>query len=179
MSTLTDKKFWEQCGIEGEEERYTRGRLAGERTGRILYPPIDLNNLFKYAVPKLIERNLEVSLHRFIDEDEWSASLWSSDESDVDISISDKDPAQALKEAISKALGGYVLIAQPSKALSKHFQAMIHLGWNTAFSLINEKVEEIKNPYCGDVNSPDYQDFDIYGNAAFERAVQAVKEVLK
>jgi len=46
------KEFWERYG-------YT-GKLAGiedigEREGKLVYvyPPIDLNNLFKYAVPKL------------------------------------------------------------------------------------------------------------------------------
>ena len=48
------KEFWEGYGVDGEEETYTRGKQAGEFTGRIIYPPIDLNNLFKYAVPKAL-----------------------------------------------------------------------------------------------------------------------------
>ena len=42
------KKFWEKCGVKGK-----LGYIEdiGEKEGKLVYvsPPIDLNNLFKYA----------------------------------------------------------------------------------------------------------------------------------
>ena len=47
------KRFWEWCGVDGEAEICVIGDRTGEYTGKLVYPPLDLNNLFKYAVPRL------------------------------------------------------------------------------------------------------------------------------
>ncbi len=102
------KEFWEKLGVKGEYYVHdTFGEFGGRVTG-MKYPPIDLNNLFKYAVPKLLggDRYLfitfdvtsneaglvacEISTLRFSDEGatriKWEAS--------------DNDPALALFWAI-------------------------------------------------------------------------------
>ena len=61
-------------------------------------PPIDLNNLFKYAVPKL--EPPDFSFYQTND-GEWIVSLYHEV-----ITIKDKDPALALFWAIYKAFGG-------------------------------------------------------------------------
>ncbi len=54
---ITDKEikeFWERCGFT-RYKRYTSPKLGWRAPDGINFPeepPIDLNNLFKYAVPK-------------------------------------------------------------------------------------------------------------------------------
>ena len=89
------KWFWEQCGIG--TDRYQDGvwlERIGE--GRYLAHPIDLNNLFKYAVPK----DKALMLSRFPTRDFWTAKIGAT------IQARDKDPALVLFWAIYKALGG-------------------------------------------------------------------------
>lgn len=54
----TPEEMWEYvlkwARVEAQEETYTRGAHAGEYTGRLLYPPLALDNLFKWVVPKAI-----------------------------------------------------------------------------------------------------------------------------
>jgi len=59
---MTDREIregWEWCGVRPEKD-------FSELPGYVLrYPKLDLNNLFKYAVPKLERtREITVSLHR-------------------------------------------------------------------------------------------------------------------
>lgn len=47
------KEFWEWYGVKGKYFVHdTYGEFGGRVTG-VKYPPIDLNSLFKWAVPKL------------------------------------------------------------------------------------------------------------------------------
>ena len=50
------KEFWEWCGFVEEYEAGTNAWWvkAPDSRGDVNYPPIDLNNLFKYAVPNWI-----------------------------------------------------------------------------------------------------------------------------
>ena len=56
------KEFWEWCGFK-QGETFTSGMLTGQThwdypdgSGDIKLPPIDLNSLFEYAVPKATEK---------------------------------------------------------------------------------------------------------------------------
>jgi len=55
------KELWEWCGLtrscSPEDDFYHRGIWNDKDGMRIDTPPIDLNNLFKYAVPKLRKKN--------------------------------------------------------------------------------------------------------------------------
>jgi len=49
------KEFWEWCGVEAKLYVHdTYGEFGGRVTG-VRYPSIDLNNLFRYAVPRALE----------------------------------------------------------------------------------------------------------------------------
>jgi len=80
------KKFWEWCGFYQErvKEVYDIGYSTMWRNNKGYWhsalPPIDLNNLFKYAVPKLIELNYSFDIwngsHQMISLiDEWGVQL--------------------------------------------------------------------------------------------------------
>ena len=64
------KKFWEWCGfkIQKRYEDLPRGRVTlldyVSPIGEILgdYPPIDLNNLFEYAGPKLLDEGWDIMI---------------------------------------------------------------------------------------------------------------------
>lgn len=66
------KEFWELCGIVYKED-YIINEYGDKHIawlcpdGEIWYicPPIDSNNLFKYAVPKLQERGHTISLEAY------------------------------------------------------------------------------------------------------------------
>ena len=82
------REFWE----------YFSRRGWGEVTGRWIYPPINLNNLFKYAVPKVHREQGNVAIVSHITEEEgW---YYSAKISAGRISAEDKDPALALFWAI-------------------------------------------------------------------------------
>ncbi len=104
----TDKQkqeFWELCGLTYTEDdtTFTEWRTAsGElvccgHTNKCL--PIDLNNLFKYAVPKLDKLTLEW--------DSFAKDMWWA-RADGEYDAISKDPADGLFWAIYKALGGKV-----------------------------------------------------------------------
>ena len=88
------KEFWEWCGIptnidtNGDRFYLTEGKWTGL--------PIDLNNLFKWAVPKVIEEGLTIS-HYFDNPVTWSVEIGMSE-------TKDKDPALALFWAIYKVI---------------------------------------------------------------------------
>lgn len=109
---MTDEQFWKLCGFllhgnVAEDRWYLNGNYYG-----VELPPIDLEHigfLFWYAVPKVTELGYWITMHTII--------YTSTKEKGYDVEIHDKnnemiswidnkDPAQALKEAIYKALGG-------------------------------------------------------------------------
>ncbi|KKM99635.1 hypothetical protein LCGC14_1145840 [marine sediment metagenome] len=69
-----------------------------------LDPEKGMSLLFKYAVPKLIERNCEIALTRYPDEDHWNGCLWTNVEPFIDINEESSDPVQALYKAITKLI---------------------------------------------------------------------------
>ena len=90
------KEFWEWCG-QKRENRSEYGRLPDWG-----YPPIDLNNLFKWAVPKLYECSLSLSGMQ-PNELYWCAEV-SLRENDLTTEEYNKDPALALFWAIYKVI---------------------------------------------------------------------------
>ena len=95
------QKFWEWCGLSKRGGYWWYDSSGKHLTSEV--PPIDLNNLFKYAVPKLLEREgCEVALTKYPDEDHWNGCLWTNVEPFIDINEEDKDPATALFLAIEK-----------------------------------------------------------------------------
>ncbi len=103
---MDDKEFWEKCGFYQDEDRasnavwcYPDGR---ERT----LPQIDLNNLFKYAVPKLKPKTLMIET--FVENDimSFGVCILSERESGGLWSASDKSLAIALRKAIEEVFDG-------------------------------------------------------------------------
>jgi len=111
----TDKQkqwLWEQCGWEYDSEFdywYPPGspKVRGFYiTYRSFEMDIDLNNLFKYAVPKVHDISL-IKLNRF--QSEWQTAYRAQARlagKKAPNPIEDKGPAIALFWAIYKALGG-------------------------------------------------------------------------
>ena len=89
--------FWEKCGFTYVFDE-SQGWLSPDGVWGNDNPPIDLNNLFKYAVPKLVKwimgnnPNGEIKVIVYTEKN-FFKSL-------------DKDPALALFWAIYKAFGG-------------------------------------------------------------------------
>ena len=111
--------LWEQCGFK-QVSRFG-GSLSQATEYLWLYPedkhykdlpPIDLNNLFKYAVPKLLggDRYLFITFDVTSNDAGWVACEISTLKGEkltrVKWEAFDKDPALALFWAIYKALGG-------------------------------------------------------------------------
>ena len=94
------KEFWEGCGFKvalGRMYWYPDGGSA-----KVL-PPIDLNNLFKYAVPKLYSCDL-AKLGPPDQYGGWFAYVRLGDRTGKAIFIEDKDPVRALFWACCKVL---------------------------------------------------------------------------
>ena len=118
---MTDKEFWEKCGFTyypfksyPEEETMYKGGIVC-RQEYWLYPdgsthkeapPIDLNNLFKYAVPKLSDNHQELTVITFIPTigNNWCCRIEILGQHKA--TAFGEDPAQVLYQAISKAFGG-------------------------------------------------------------------------
>jgi hypothetical protein len=102
--------FWEQCGIENRFEGDTGTWYYHYPDGQcdIESPPIDLNNLFKYAVPKL-ELKFQYLL-RSMGSDGHMARVIALHPKPftprVKAEVWNKDPALALFWAIYRAFGG-------------------------------------------------------------------------
>ena len=112
------KEFWERCGIhchkwEGREDdlmgagrcQCGESEMGFEDGGKVFWYkseipyPIDLNNLFKYAVPKLVEQDYEVTVRCF--QAKWEVTLFAGKQPFNDSEIKDvEDPALALFWAI-------------------------------------------------------------------------------
>jgi len=95
------KEFWEWC----DALYWQAGNVSGEPIGIPLYTlSLDLNNLFKYAVPKLQKDGLDVTLY---------LNCWSypeviiyRDRDSKEWHTSDEDPALALFWAIWEVIHG-------------------------------------------------------------------------
>ena len=99
------QEFWEWCGGEFTTKTQSAMRMPD---GSIFHvcPPIDLNNLFKYAVPKLHKKGL--FLEMVVDKRFCRAVAL------TELGVKpkreyvgeDKDPAQALYKAIQEVRNG-------------------------------------------------------------------------
>ena len=92
--------FWEQCGVEFYENdgRFWARTPSGGATELL----IDLNNLFKYAVPRVVSYDLQNLPYKY--EGQHTAIICMADGEYY--KADSKDPAIALFWAIFKALGG-------------------------------------------------------------------------
>ena len=103
------KWFWEQCGIQHMKHQGEDGWIRPDIDFAFSSPPdIDLNNLFKYAVPK-IKRFHYIALWIVRDAvDEPQVIMWDANLATYEhfYSAREEDPALALFRAIYKALGG-------------------------------------------------------------------------
>ena len=103
MKPTKEQQFWERCGLRLINLPDRGGEQWVDAEGRLIYLdkhlPIDLNNLFKYAVPKL-EGGIDIAFSKFEDTG-WFVRL----ENQV-MTTKDETPALALFWAIYKALGG-------------------------------------------------------------------------
>ena len=110
------KEFWEWCGFKSRlvwsdpadivpRHQFTVWDYpdgSGVTQNLSVNPPIDLNNLFKYAVPKLHRKEGNVAIVSHITEEEgwhYSAKIGAGR-----ISVEDKDPALALFWAICQVM---------------------------------------------------------------------------
>lgn len=102
---MTDKEFWEWCGFwfdsdswhePSEPHWHTPDKMAIKEL-----PPIDLNNLFKYAVPKIPKLK---RIFMSAPTEDTITKGWIVDVESGGFSYlgSNEDPAQALKQAIVK-----------------------------------------------------------------------------
>ena len=90
------KEFWERCGLEVVEVRNNSTLINDKEGGDII--DLDLNNLFKYAVPKL-EGGLDIRFSKY-DDKGWFVKL----ENQV-MTTEAETPALALFWACYKAFG--------------------------------------------------------------------------
>ena len=105
------KELWEWCGFKPRyvENSTQIGRWIKPDGGwRFFLPDIDLNNLFKYAVPKLIG-DYKYTLELETDVDYHSREntyivTFSNDPLIINSQVTDKDPALALFWAIYKII---------------------------------------------------------------------------
>ena len=82
VDTPTDaelKKFWEWCGFAYRESKCTVMGKAyfhplDDGIGYSILPDLDLNNLFKYAVPKL-DKFYSLTFGKVASSDKWAAEL--------------------------------------------------------------------------------------------------------
>ena len=103
------KWLWEQC--EWHKEKHPKGNwyMWYAPDGRFVdnhLPPIDLNNLFKYAVPKLKEVGFNVEICTTTSPTQFRTAIKDRGFSLVGRLVWDDDPAIALFWAIYKCLGG-------------------------------------------------------------------------
>ena len=101
------KRFWEWCGFYYRKDKDPLASFWETKDGRAWgyeLPRIDLNNLFKYAVPKIEEIGLDIELKRTI-EPKWQVII--SNYTDRPPTMgNDDNPALALFWAIYKVVEG-------------------------------------------------------------------------
>jgi hypothetical protein len=92
------QRFWEKCGFREVDYTHKTGYDILKPDGYyygVLFPDLDLNNLFKYAVPKL---NKPITIYKMIIAEFWTAKIGAT------IQRRDNDPAVALFLALEEAL---------------------------------------------------------------------------
>ncbi len=105
-----EQRLWEWCGIKyhpqrnifGSNPHYIEGYWTDSKGKAILYPELDLNNLFKYAVPKLDRRRQPLRMWTQRNTNDFSVSLDPLEQEYITM----EDPAQALALAILKIQEG-------------------------------------------------------------------------
>ena len=105
MDEPTDKQvkeFWEWCGWK--EWETGSWWYLGENASDGL-PPIDLNNLFKYAVPTLQRNGYLFTLCPTRFTGKFEVDIWRSGDIGITSSV-DKDPAMALFWALWEVTNG-------------------------------------------------------------------------
>ena len=115
----TDKQIrwlWEQCGFKWiEVKAYRAEGYWASPDGKTNYthassssgfPTLDLNNLVLYAVPKLSPKTLIIETYHYEGEMYYSVYILSEKQSGGLWCGNDKNLADAMVEAIYKALGG-------------------------------------------------------------------------
>ena len=61
------REFWEWCGLH--QDSFGNISISNNEPNTIEfleyqeYPPVDLNNLWKYAIPKVLERGSNIHIH--------------------------------------------------------------------------------------------------------------------
>ena len=86
------KEFWEACGLKDSIDEWG------------LYPDLTLDNLFRYAVPK-VDRIGVINFRRHYNNREWYCYL-NLHKSPWEVEEYGDDPAQALYQALRKVLIG-------------------------------------------------------------------------
>ena len=98
LTEQEQQKLWELCGFE---KRYMDGRFIGWKypngEHRLKPPLVTLNNLFKYAVPKV--KFLRIERQHYPLSGDWLVTIQMYK---YEIEIDDNDPAEALARAILK-----------------------------------------------------------------------------
>ncbi len=107
MKQLTNKlvkEFWEWCGLElvvVPGDAYAGRREYWQKGGVCILnypPPIDLNNLFRYAVPKLVKDGYRISIETALADEPWY--WWIIEKDENQWKADRKDSALALFWAI-------------------------------------------------------------------------------
>jgi len=102
------KRFWEWCGLV-----QMRDKRLGYKTpdGELSFGTLDLNNLFKWAVPKLKKEGFSITLYYLQEgshpEDstlgKWTAAI-GMDDANIAVFKSDEAPTTALFLAIERLI---------------------------------------------------------------------------
>ncbi len=93
------REFWKGCGLK--EGTYGWLYDPNNRPDLPIFPPIDLNNLFKYAVPKLSLLRFSYETHTIPELYRWETMKPNQSHLTV---IESNDPALALFWAIYEAI---------------------------------------------------------------------------
>lgn len=102
---MDERKFWEWCGVKGECQIWDCFNKSEENCSVCpywKYPPIDLNNLFKYAVPKVLTNGRWLGMVT-VQYSEGVRYLWQVYPEKQE-GGENKDPAIALYQAICKVM---------------------------------------------------------------------------
>lgn len=116
---IEQQKFWEWCGFKFTRSKdgnywdgnywavdYPNGRPETAVNLHYIYPSLDLNNLFKYAVPRLSPKTLMLESYIVAGGQNFSVAILSEKQGDGLWYGNDPDPALALFWAICELLIG-------------------------------------------------------------------------